>query len=75
MIKQLPSLVGAFLVLAAYAFNTYEWSVSFVSNQTFYQLLNFVGGFCLSIGAIISRQVGLIILEVIWTLIAFFALI
>ena len=68
---QVVSIVGAALILAAYAAHQAGW----VGRDTLsYHLLNAAGGMVLCAVAIDARQIGFIILEAVWTVISLAAL-
>ena len=67
MFWQVVSTTGAVLVLIAYA--ALQLKRLRVDSVT-YQLLNFLGGTMLAITAIVTRQVGFILMEGSWALIS-----
>jgi len=71
MIYQVVSLIGAILILAAFAAN----QAGRLGNETVaYQLLNLVGGACLFTTALVNRQYGFILLEGAWVILSAWAL-
>jgi hypothetical protein len=67
MIFQLVSIVGAVLILSAFAAHQ---SRRLEAETKTYQMLNLIGGFCLCVTAIAGRQYGFILLEGSWTVIS-----
>ncbi len=65
MAYQIVSLVGAILILFAFAAQQLR---RLNAHTPAYQSLNFVGGVCLFIAAIASRQLGFILLEGTWAI-------
>ncbi len=72
MLNQTLSLVGAALVLGAYAANLYE---RLPNTSAAYALLNMIGSGLLSWVALQGAALGIIAIEVSWTLISALALI
>lgn len=68
---QALSLVGAVIILAAYAAQSFKL---LHAGGRLYLLLNFVGGVLLCVAAIAVSQVGFIVLEGAWALISFIGL-
>ncbi len=69
---QFASIVGAALILVAYAAHQVGW----MSRQSsLYHSLNMLGGLILSVVAIHAVQIGFIILETAWTTISLGALV
>ncbi|MBO9540421.1 hypothetical protein J7643_07495 [bacterium] len=69
---QLISLLGAFLVLAAFASNTFGW----MNNRSAaYQLLNLLGALGLGYAAVVGRQYGFILLQTTWALVSLVSLV
>lgn len=65
MIFQIVSLVGAILVLIAFA----AQQLGRLNAETkTYQILNLSGGFFLCVAAVAARQYGFILLEGTWTI-------
>lgn len=70
--SQLASIVGAVLILAAYAAHQ---AGRLGRESALYHLLNVIGGLILGAVAVQSFQIGFIILEGVWTLISLIALV
>jgi len=67
MLLQVVSIVGAVMILSAYA----AAQMKRLRAETIaYQSLNFIGGTCLCIVAIAARQYGFIILEGTWAVLS-----
>jgi hypothetical protein len=71
MVYQVVSIVGAVMILSAYAAAQMK---RLRAETVAYQLLNFAGGTCLCIVAIAARQYGFIILEGTWAVLSGFGL-
>lgn len=71
MLIQVVSIIGAFLVLIAFAAHQLE---RMDSQTVIYQLMNLSGGLILCVAAIQSRQAGLIVMEGAWVLISGYGL-
>ena len=67
MIFQVVSIVGAILILAAFAAQQMK---RLEAETKTYQILNLIGGFCLCVTAVAWRQYGFILLEGSWTVIS-----
>lgn len=67
MILQLVSIFGAMLVLAAFAAQQFK---RLDAETKTYQILNLIGGFCMTVTAILTRQYGFILMEGSWTVIS-----
>lgn len=71
-IDQLISLVGAALILAAFAANVFEK----LNNQSpAYHVLNMLGAGFLTYTAVVGSQWGFILLEGVWTLVSIYGLV
>jgi len=70
--EQLVSLVGAGLILAAYAAQQME---KLSPNSFLYLSSNFIGALILGVIAFRARQTGLTLVEAAWSVISFIALI
>lgn len=69
---QAASIAGALLILTAYAAHQ---AGRLGRESSLYHLLNVSGGLILAVVAIVSYQIGFIILEGVWTIISLAALI
>ncbi len=69
---QAISVLGALAILAAYAAN--QFRLIGPANLS-YALLNFLGAGVLTLIAVIESQWGFLLLEGVWTLVSFFALV
>lgn len=67
MIFQVVSVVGAILVLTAFAAHQFK---RLESETKTYQILNLIGAFCLTATAVVTRQYGFILMEGSWTVIS-----
>ncbi len=67
MLFQLVSLVGAFLILAAYLAINRRWMKP---HHRLYNLMNLVGGILLLWVAIVDQRIGFVVLEAAWAVIA-----
>lgn len=65
MLFQILSVIGAAMVLFAYAANQRG---RLTRDDVWYNVLNFVGSTLLTIVAIIDRRVGFILLEGLWAI-------
>lgn len=72
MVYQVVSLVGAILILSAFAAQQLR---KLDASAPAYQGLNLLGGACLCVTAVASRQYGFILLEGCWTLVSAYGLI
>jgi hypothetical protein len=69
---QVVSVVGALLILLAFAANQLGWADT--SNLS-YQIANFVGSVILTVVAVIEVQLGFILLEGAWALVSLWGII
>jgi hypothetical protein len=67
MVYQLISIVGAVVILSAYAAQQMK---KLQAESVAYQLMNFVGGTCLCVAAVAAQQYGFIILEGTWAVLS-----
>jgi hypothetical protein len=68
---QILSLVGAALLLGAYALQS---ATSAGAHKTTYLSMNLFGSMALTVTAVVNNQIGFIILEGIWAIISAFSL-
>ncbi|BBL80070.1 hypothetical protein RxyAA322_19240 [Rubrobacter xylanophilus] len=68
---QALSVVGALMILGAYAANQLRW---LGPQDVSYALINAAGAGLLSFVAIVERQWGFLLLEGVWTLVSLWAL-
>jgi len=68
---QLVSLAGAFIILAAYASGQLGW---LPTASRPYNVLNLVGSAALAYVAVVSNQIGFVVLEGSWAVISLIAL-
>lgn len=71
-IFQIIGLLGAFLILAAFAANKFRW---IKSDSDTYDLMNVFGGFSMMTTGIYQSFWGVIILDSIWAIIALLSII
>lgn len=71
-LDQILSVIGALLILAAFALNSVE---RLSSRSRIYLWLNFVGASLVTYTAVVHVQYGFVLLEGTWALIALFALV
>jgi hypothetical protein len=67
MLVQAISVIGALLILGAFAANLLQW---LNTSNLWYSLINFVGSVILTIVAVIDQQLGFILLEGVWALVS-----
>ena len=63
MLHQIVSIVGAVLILAAYAGNQRGWTGP---GSPWYNAMNLLGALLLLWVAVVDRRIGFIVLEVVW---------
>ncbi len=71
MVAQSASILGAALILVAYAAHQ---AGRLGRDRLLYNILNAAGGLLLCLVAIDARQIGFIILEAVWTVISLLGL-
>jgi hypothetical protein len=64
---QIPQIIGAILILAAFAANQRDWTSP---HSRIYLVLNLVGAAILTVVALEERDWGFFLLEVVWTLVS-----
>ena len=67
MLVQAISVIGALLILGAFAANLLQW---LNTSNLWYSLINFVGSVILTVVAVIDQQLGFILLEGVWALVS-----
>jgi hypothetical protein len=67
VLEQSLSLVGAFLILAAYVANQRGW---LTPRHAAYNIMNLVGSLCLLWIALVDWRWGFIVLEAVWALVS-----
>ena len=72
MLVQAISVIGALLILGAFAANLLQWMNT---SNLGYSLLNFVGSAILLVVAVLDQQVGFILLEGAWALVSLWGII
>ncbi len=72
MVVQAISVIGALLILGAFAANMLQWMNT---SNLWYSLLNFVGSAILMVIAVIDQQYGFILLEGTWALVSLWGII
>jgi hypothetical protein len=72
MLVQAVSVLGALLILGAFAANLLQWMNT---SNLWYSLLNFVGSAILLVVAILDQQFGFILLEGAWGLVSLWGII
>ena len=72
MVVQAVSVIGALLILGAFAANLLQWMNT---SNLWYSLLNFVGSAILMVIAVIDQQYGFILLEGTWALVSLWGII
>ena len=72
MVVQAISVIGALLILGAFAANLLQWMNT---SNLWYSLLNFVGSAILMVIALLDQQFGFILLEGTWALVSLWGII
>ena len=72
MLVQAISVIGALLILGAFAANLLQWMNT---SNLWYSLLNFVGSAILLVVAVLDQQFGFILLEGAWGLVSLWGII
>jgi hypothetical protein len=72
MVVQAISVIGALLILGAFAANLLRWMNT---SNLWYSLLNFVGSAILLVVAVLDQQFGFILLEGAWALVSLWGII
>jgi hypothetical protein len=72
MVVQAVSVIGALLILGAFAANLLQWMNT---SNLWYSLLNFVGSAILMVIAVLDQQFGFILLEGTWALVSLWGII
>ena len=67
MLEQTLSVIGAFLILAAYVANQRGW---LTPRNPSYNLMNLMGSLCLLWVALVDWRWGFIVLEAVWALVS-----
>jgi NADH:ubiquinone oxidoreductase subunit 4 (subunit M) len=72
MVIQAISVLGALLILLAFAANLLQWMNT---SNLWYSLMNLVGSAILTVVAVINQQLGFILLEGAWALVSLWGII
>jgi hypothetical protein len=72
MLVQAISVIGALLILGAFAANLLQWMNT---SNLWYSLMNFVGSAILLVVAVLDQQLGFILLEGAWALVSLWGII
>jgi hypothetical protein len=72
MVVQAISVIGALLILGAFAANLLQWMNT---SNLWYSLMNLVGSAILLVVAVLDRQLGFILLEGAWALVSLWGII
>ena len=72
MVVQAISVIGALLILGAFAANLLQWMNT---SNLWYSLMNLVGSTILLVVAVLDQQLGFILLEGAWALVSLWGII
>ncbi len=72
MVIQAVSVIGALLILLAFAANLLQWMNT---SNLWYSLMNLMGSAILGVVAVIEQQLGFILLEGAWALVSLWGIV